>query len=403
MRRFDAFGIAADVDAAHRRGPARRLQQAAQHADRRGLAGAVAPQEPEDLPLLHVEAQAVNRHEIAEAAREVVNDDGRRHSSSPHSNHEDTKHTNLISGVCHGVGVPLSPGQRPRARARRASASARVRHRLRPIERCLQHGDTGHRGRPCSSRRRPQTARRPRDAPPSPRGRHRQRRRSAARLDSISLTTLPELDGEHGVELCNPRLCRARGADASATSARALPPSNSGQFTLMPASHDSAHTALRGRGADSAARSRASNDADGRSHAGGGGLAAIGGALQHASAARHARGGSAARSRRAMRDRIVHGTGRVQRGRRLNRGSPAGHRQAVPAPPPPRPDWRAPGCRASADAIPAPRRLSTSFGAARRRRADFWRQQDARLVRASDSSTTRTVSVPPSAEPSAHG
>ena len=48
---LDAFGIAADVDAVDRGRAARRLQQPAQHADRRGLAGAVAAEKAEDLAL----------------------------------------------------------------------------------------------------------------------------------------------------------------------------------------------------------------------------------------------------------------------------------------------------------------------------------------------------------------
>ena len=55
---LDPFGIARDVDAADRRGPGRRLQQPAQHADGRRLAGAVAAEEAEDLAARDVEADA---------------------------------------------------------------------------------------------------------------------------------------------------------------------------------------------------------------------------------------------------------------------------------------------------------------------------------------------------------
>ena len=72
---LDAFRIAADVDAADRRGAARRLQQPAQHADRGRLAGAVAAEEAEDLALAHVERQAIDGDEVAEAPREIGDDD----------------------------------------------------------------------------------------------------------------------------------------------------------------------------------------------------------------------------------------------------------------------------------------------------------------------------------------
>ena len=73
---LDAFRIAPDVDAADRGRAAGRLEQPAQHADRRRLAGAVAAQEPEDLALLHVERQIVDRDELAEPAGEMADGDG---------------------------------------------------------------------------------------------------------------------------------------------------------------------------------------------------------------------------------------------------------------------------------------------------------------------------------------
>src|SRR6185436_1096560 len=73
---LDAFGIAAHVDAADRRVPARRLQQPAEHADRRRFAGAVAAEKPEDLALADLERQPIDRHEVAEAPREIGDGDG---------------------------------------------------------------------------------------------------------------------------------------------------------------------------------------------------------------------------------------------------------------------------------------------------------------------------------------
>ena len=58
------------------------LQQPAQHADRRRLAGAVGAEEAEDLALLHRERQIVDGDERAEAARQAADVDaprGQRH------------------------------------------------------------------------------------------------------------------------------------------------------------------------------------------------------------------------------------------------------------------------------------------------------------------------------------
>src|SRR4029077_6230277 len=71
-----AFRIAADVHTADRRGAARRLQQAAQHADGGVLAGPVSPKKAKHLALGDVERQPVDGHEIAEALREIGNGDG---------------------------------------------------------------------------------------------------------------------------------------------------------------------------------------------------------------------------------------------------------------------------------------------------------------------------------------
>ena len=74
---LDAFRIARHVHAADDRRPGGRLEEAAQHPDGRRLPGAVAAEEPEDLPARHVEAHAVDGDELAEAARQVADDDRR--------------------------------------------------------------------------------------------------------------------------------------------------------------------------------------------------------------------------------------------------------------------------------------------------------------------------------------
>ena len=60
---LDALGIAVDVDAADERRPGRGPQQAAQHADGGGLAGAVAAEEAEDLAGADVERHVVDGDE----------------------------------------------------------------------------------------------------------------------------------------------------------------------------------------------------------------------------------------------------------------------------------------------------------------------------------------------------
>ena len=54
-----------DVVAGDRRRPGRRLGKRAQHLDRRRLAGAVGPEEAEDLPRLDVEGDPVDGGEVA--------------------------------------------------------------------------------------------------------------------------------------------------------------------------------------------------------------------------------------------------------------------------------------------------------------------------------------------------
>ena len=66
-----ALGIGRHVDAPDRSAARCRPQQAAEHANRRGLAGAVAAEKAEDLAAPDVERQSVDGHERAEPAREI--------------------------------------------------------------------------------------------------------------------------------------------------------------------------------------------------------------------------------------------------------------------------------------------------------------------------------------------
>src|SRR6185503_2292945 len=72
---LDAFRVAADVDAADGRGAARRRQQAAQHPNRRRLAGAVRAKEAENLALGDVEREVIDGEEVAELARQFADGD----------------------------------------------------------------------------------------------------------------------------------------------------------------------------------------------------------------------------------------------------------------------------------------------------------------------------------------
>ena len=76
---LDAFGIASHVDAVRPIAvPDVGSQQSAQHADGRGLPGAVAAEEAEDLAAPDVERQSVDGDERAEAPRQAADLDGVR-------------------------------------------------------------------------------------------------------------------------------------------------------------------------------------------------------------------------------------------------------------------------------------------------------------------------------------
>src|SRR5438093_2740063 len=74
---LDPLGLAGDVDPADRGRPLGRREQAAQHADGRGLARAVGAEDAEDLAGGDVERDAVHRREVAEALGEALDLDGR--------------------------------------------------------------------------------------------------------------------------------------------------------------------------------------------------------------------------------------------------------------------------------------------------------------------------------------
>ena len=69
-RPLDALGLAADVEAADRRRPGGRVEEAAEHADGRGLAGSVGPEKAEDPAAVDIEGDRIDGREVAEPLRE---------------------------------------------------------------------------------------------------------------------------------------------------------------------------------------------------------------------------------------------------------------------------------------------------------------------------------------------
>src|SRR5262249_46541131 len=69
--------FAGDVVADHPGAAARRIEDAAQHADGGRLAGPVGAEHTEDLTPRHRERDVVDRDQVAEAARQVLGDDDR--------------------------------------------------------------------------------------------------------------------------------------------------------------------------------------------------------------------------------------------------------------------------------------------------------------------------------------
>jgi hypothetical protein len=70
MRGFTRSG-SAHVNAADDRCSGRGLQQAAQHADRRRLSGAIASEEAEDFAGTNLERDVIDGHEAAEASAQM--------------------------------------------------------------------------------------------------------------------------------------------------------------------------------------------------------------------------------------------------------------------------------------------------------------------------------------------
>src|SRR6059036_3496169 len=80
---LDLLGRDGDVESRDQRRPGGRLEQPAQHADRRRLAGAVRTEQAEDFARLDAEGEGIDRGERAEAPREVAGlDGGLNHGSS---------------------------------------------------------------------------------------------------------------------------------------------------------------------------------------------------------------------------------------------------------------------------------------------------------------------------------
>ena len=70
-------GLRDDVETGDLCRAGRRPQQRRQHADDRALAGAVRAEEAEDLAVLHLEVDTVDRLHLTEVANETLGSDGR--------------------------------------------------------------------------------------------------------------------------------------------------------------------------------------------------------------------------------------------------------------------------------------------------------------------------------------
>ena len=172
IRRRTSSGAATTSQARQPRPPRRRLQQRAQDLDRRGLAGAVRAEEPEDLPLRDRKADAAHRLDVAVALGELVDLDRRR------------GHVAGETGA--GGWARRAPGGRSacmRAASttswRGASAHAGSVAALRP--RARTPGSGSRRSRPCARRNcgtAPASSLR-RETPPAPANRARCRRAAA--------------------------------------------------------------------------------------------------------------------------------------------------------------------------------------------------------------------------------
>ena len=78
-RSAHAVGLVRDVEAVDARRAGGRRQQRREHPDERRLAGAVGPEQPEDLTVFDREADAVDGREVAELLDDLVDVDGGRH------------------------------------------------------------------------------------------------------------------------------------------------------------------------------------------------------------------------------------------------------------------------------------------------------------------------------------
>ncbi len=73
---LDPLGLPEDVDPRHLAPAGGRAQDAAEHADRRGLARSVGAEKTEDLAPLHRKGDPVHRDEVTEALLQLLDGDG---------------------------------------------------------------------------------------------------------------------------------------------------------------------------------------------------------------------------------------------------------------------------------------------------------------------------------------
>ena len=109
MRRRSASACCGTAQPQHFDLACGRRQQAAQHADGGGLAGAVGPEEAVDVRARHVEVDVVDRDQGAEALGQAARAD-----------------REVVSGVAHVASLELDAHRQPGRQRRAASAPSSI-------------------------------------------------------------------------------------------------------------------------------------------------------------------------------------------------------------------------------------------------------------------------------------
>src|SRR5204863_8541046 len=112
-RGLDAFGLVTEIDAEHPAVPLARLEDAAQHAERRRLARPVGPEKPVELAPADLQIEMIDGDDLAETPREATGLDGevgggRGHHRGPAAGGATTRTT--ASAGMPGLSTPSALG-----------------------------------------------------------------------------------------------------------------------------------------------------------------------------------------------------------------------------------------------------------------------------------------------------